>query len=57
MRNLITIALVAILAGCATTKEIPVYVFPDAPAKLMAPPQPLKQIKKSGETDAVSTGP
>jgi hypothetical protein len=42
----ILIASILLLTGCVNTKLVPQYVFPDAPATLMAPLPPLQTIKK-----------
>jgi hypothetical protein len=50
--KMIVIGLAATLAGCATTKEIPVYVFPDPPANLMVPAKDMQVIPITKKPDA-----
>jgi hypothetical protein len=44
LRNVIAVSLLALVAGCATTKIVPVMVMPDAPANLLVPTQDLTTI-------------
>jgi len=37
----------ASISGCVTTKLVPVYTMPDAPANLVAPLPDLQTIKKT----------
>lgn len=44
--SVIGIALALELCGCQTTKLVPVYIMPTAPAALIAPLPDLQTIKK-----------
>jgi len=43
-----------VLSGCQTTKLVPVYTMPTAPAALVAPLPDLQTIKKPGTTSNVT---
>ncbi len=40
------------ITGCQTTKLVPVYTMPTAPANLLAPLPDLQSIKKPGDPNA-----
>jgi len=47
---IISILMLANLYGCQTTKLVPVYTMPTAPAELLVPLPPLQQLQSPAPT-------